>query len=112
MAGFLGGKAAFVQALDVELGFETTFCLEQFVIRGTELKYYRSFPSAWHVFLTGDAGESIYLGCSGDKRPDYNKVENLLGANGVAVKYLRDLGKAEELTEASISVLYEDFEDS
>ena len=46
MATFLGGKAKFVQALD-DLGFETTFALEQYVIRGSEMKYMFIYGQKW-----------------------------------------------------------------
>lgn len=111
IANFLGGKAGFVGELD-KLGFRTTFCLEQYVVRGSELKYLYTWGVGWQVFVTGDDGDSISL-TGPDKalsrRPDYNKVAAFLEAQGFAVKAVRDLkGDGKKLTQASLSTFYEE----
>lgn len=106
MANFLGGKASFVSELD-DLGFTSTFILEQYVIRGSELKYFLAYPYDWKIYITGDQGESIFLGES-KTRPNYNKVDDLLQANKVAVKAARDLNQAPKLTAESITVMYDE----
>uniref|UniRef100_A0A7S2HIP4 DUF1995 domain-containing protein n=1 Tax=Octactis speculum TaxID=3111310 RepID=A0A7S2HIP4_9STRA len=105
VAGFLGGKASFVNELD-DLGFVSTFILEQYVIRGSELKYFLAYPSKWQIYITGDEGEPIFLGES-TTRPDYNKIDDLLQENKIAVKAARDLKQAPKLTPESIKVLYD-----
>lgn len=108
VANFLGGKAGFVGELD-KLGFRTTFCLEQYVVRGSELKYLYTWGIGWQAFVTGDDGEPISL--SGPERalslrPDYNRIAAFLEGQGVAVKAVRDLGQAPPLTQASLSALF------
>lgn len=104
VATFLGGKGAFVQRL-AELGFQDTFSLQQYVIRGTEVKYYKSYPSDWQIFVTGDDDEPIFLGSS-PERPDYNRIDEVLESNGVAAKYSRDLDLQPKLTADSITKFY------
>lgn len=107
VAGFLGGKAKFVKMLDEEIGFVDTFSLQSFVVRGSEVKYYKTYPFDWRIFVVGDEGEDIYLGES-KSRPDYNKIDALLEENGVALKYVRDMGSKAKLTKDSISIFYKD----
>jgi hypothetical protein len=108
MANFLGGKAKFVGALD-ELGFQTTFALEAYVIRGSELKYLKTWGSDWKIYITDDEGQPLFLGES-TTRPDYNRIDDLLEKNLVAQKALRDLGTAPKLAQDSIKLLYGDME--
>jgi len=63
--------------LDEEIGFVDTFSLQSFVVRGSEVKYYKTYPFDWRIFVVGDEGEDIYLGES-KARPDYNKIDALL----------------------------------
>lgn len=104
MASYLGGKAKFVQALD-DLGFETTFAYEQYVIRGSEMKYLFVFGQKWQIFITDDDGEALRIGES-VSRPDYNSIDAFLEKNLVAAKALRDLGTAPRLTSESIKSTY------
>ena len=66
-----------VKMLDEEIGFVDTFSLQSFVVRGSEVKYYKTYPFDWRIFVVGDEGEDIYLGES-KARPDYNKIDALL----------------------------------
>lgn len=129
--------------LDEEIGFVDTFSLQSFVVRGSEVKYYKTYPFDWRIFVVGDEGEDIYLGES-KSRPDYNKIDALLEVrndrgvdvrgchfhrtvmppavrmarhsratrpaqeNGVALKYVRDMGSKAKLTKDSISIFYKD----
>merc|ERR1719453_1099879 len=101
VATFLGGKAAFVERLD-ELGFQDTFSLQSLVIRGSEMFYFKSYPNDWRVFIVGDDDAAVYIGET-KERPDYNKIDDVLEANGVAPKFQRDLNMSSPLTQASIT---------
>ena len=106
---FLGGKASFVQSLD-KLGFQTTFALESYVIRGSELRYLLTYGNDWRIYITDDDGEPLFLGESAS-RPDYNRIDALLEKNLVGQKVLRDLGTGAKLTSESIKVLYSDIDE-
>lgn len=101
---FLGGKAKFVDRLDV-LGFADVFAYEQYVVKGNNCQYFLSYPYAWQIYVDGDDGTSVRLGESVE-RPDYNKIAELLDANGVRPKYTRDLGQGKPLTQDLITTMY------
>ena len=55
--------------------------------------------------VKSDDGTSVRLGESVE-RPDYNKIAELLDANGVRPKYTRDLGQGKPLTQDLITTMY------
>ena len=107
LGNFLGGKAAFVKEL-ADLGFASTFSLQEIVVKGTRVRYFLAYPYAWQIYAISDADDEppIRLG-EDSQRPDYNKVSAVLDANRISPKLLRDTGKAKRLVAAEIKVLYE-----
>lgn len=90
--GFFDGAKAQRQVLD---RYDTTYALEQFVLRGEKLTLLKAHPHPWHVFLTvlgeeptveestrmdariDGGGQARLLGAF-DKRPAYTHLDELV----------------------------------
>ena len=79
--GFFDAARAQKQILD---RYETTFALDQFVVRGRKISLLRAWPNDWAVFLTpmpydtaDDGGEAKLIGTF-SKRPEYAEMDALL----------------------------------
>ena len=92
--GFFDGERAQRQLLD---RYETTYALEQFVLRGEKLSLLKAHPHPWHVFLTVlgeeatveestrmdarmDGGGQARLLGTFDERPEYKQLDELVRA--------------------------------
>jgi len=90
--GFFDGARAQRQVLD---RYETTYALEQFVLRGEKLSLLRAHPYPWHVFLTVlgeeatleesrrmdariDGGGQARLLGTFENRPEYKQLDELV----------------------------------
>ena len=90
--GFFDGDKAQRQVLD---RYETTYALEQFVLRGEKLSLLKAHPHPWHVFLTVlgeeatveestrmdarmDGGGQARLLGTFDERPKYKQLDELV----------------------------------
>ena len=90
--GFFDGARAQRQVLD---RYETTYALEQFVVRGEKLQLLKAYPHPWHVFLTVlgeeetveestrmdariDGGGQARLLGTFDARPEYKQLDELV----------------------------------
>ena len=61
------------------------------------------------MFALSDADEpAVLLGDSGDTRPDYNVIADVLAANKIEPKIFRDVGRGKPLVQGAIETLYED----
>ena len=89
--GIFQSKKAKEKILD---RYETTFALDQFIVKGNKISLYKSYPYDWAVYWTqlqpsgakqGDASRNspTLLG-SMPKRPTYLEVEKMLDAAGSA----------------------------
>jgi hypothetical protein len=93
LASFLGGKGASLRRLDA-MGFESTFILEGYVVRGGNARIMKRFDSDWSVFAENDAGtEYIKVGTI-ETRPTYQDIDAMLEEKGISLKYARDVGLA------------------
>jgi len=67
--------------------YETTFALDQFVVRGQKVSLLKSWPNDWAVFLTpmpydqGDGPERPILLGTFPQRPEYTEMDALLLEN-------------------------------
>jgi len=109
IGGFLGGKAAFTDSMD-SLGFQETFSLQEFVVTGTQVRIFKAYPFGWRIFALSDRDDepAISLGSSGETRPDYNVIAEVLEANKISPKIFRDVGRGKALVQGVIDVTYED----
>ena len=91
------------------LGFVDTFSLQEYVVTGTIVRYFLSYPHKWQIFALSDRDDeaAIRIGES-TSRPDYNKIAEVLEANRVKPKLFRDAGQAKPLVQGSITIFYED----
>eukprot|EP00980_Cylindrotheca_fusiformis_P012317 scaffold3015_cov122-Cylindrotheca_fusiformis.AAC.12 len=95
-ASFLGGKGGSLRRLD-DMGFESTFVLEGYVVRGGNVRMMKRFDSDWAVFAENDAAtEYIKVGTS-ESRPTYQDIDAMLEEKGISLKYARDIGMAPKL---------------
>ena len=108
LGGFLGGKADFTKRMK-DLGFRETFSLQEFVVKGTQVRIYLAYPYRWQIYAPSDANDepAVKLGeC--DARPDYNVIAKVLTANAIEPKLYRDLNRGKALVQGAISTFYED----
>lgn len=96
LASFLGGKGGVVKQL-TEQGFVSSYTLEGYVCRGTNVRLMQSYGSDWAVFCERDDGESYFPIGNAPSRPTYQDVEKMLDASGVGYKYARDMGFEDRL---------------
>lgn len=74
--GFFGGDKAQKLILD---RYETTFAIDQFVVRGQKMSLMKSWPHDWCVYLTPmAAGGGAELIGTFENRPEYSKMDDLL----------------------------------
>jgi len=79
--GFFGGKRAQELILD---RYETTYALDQFVVRGQKVSLLKTWPDDWCVFLTPlDADQSAKLLGTFPDRPDYSEMDKLVKASNL-----------------------------
>jgi hypothetical protein len=93
-----------------ELGFVDAFIHEEYIVKGNAVQYVMAYPNKWSIWADGDDGASVFLGESA-ARPDYNKISDVIEANGIAPLYSRQSGlggNKKPLVGASITVFYED----
>jgi len=96
LATFLGGKGGALRRLD-EMGFQSTFIIEGYVCKGTDVRLMKRFDSNWAIFAAKDDGEGyVDVGTSAE-RPTYQEIDKMLDEMGVAVKFARDIGTAKKL---------------
>eukprot|EP00961_Rhodomonas_salina_P293741 3933993-Rhodomonas_salina.5 len=79
-----------------DLGFEDTYLIQQYVVRGDDCQIIKAFPYPnWVVYTSTDDGKKVMLGEQAT-RPTYQDIEALLEAKGVSAKWAREagLGKA------------------
>eukprot|EP00587_Corethron_hystrix_P007562 CAMPEP_0113302080 /NCGR_PEP_ID=MMETSP0010_2-20120614/3043_1 /TAXON_ID=216773 ORGANISM="Corethron hystrix, Strain 308" /NCGR_SAMPLE_ID=MMETSP0010_2 /ASSEMBLY_ACC=CAM_ASM_000155 /LENGTH=271 /DNA_ID=CAMNT_0000155813 /DNA_START=336 /DNA_END=1151 /DNA_ORIENTATION=+ /assembly_acc=CAM_ASM_000155 len=96
VASFLGGKGGALKRLN-EMGFESTFTIEGYVCKGTDVRLMKRFDSDWAVFALNDMGDGyVSLGTSLE-RPTYQDVDEMMDEKGIALKYARDIGLADKL---------------
>ena len=109
VGGFLGGKAALTKSMNT-MGFRDTFSLQEFVVKGTLVRIFLAYPFGWRIFALSDRDDeaAISLGSSGDTRPDYNIIAEVLEANAIEPKIFRDVGRGKALVQGSIATVYED----
>lgn len=85
--GIFQSKKAKAKILD---RYETTFALDQFIVKGNKISLFKSYPYDWAVYWTqlqtsaekegGTSGDSPVLLGSMSKRPTYLEVEKMLDA--------------------------------
>lgn len=74
--GFFGGAKAQKLVLD---RYETTYALDQFVVRGQKVSLLKSWPEDWCVFLAPlDTDEDAKLLGTFSDRPDYSQMDELV----------------------------------
>jgi len=95
IGNFLGGTAGARKEVS-DLGFEDTYLIQQYVVRGDDCQIIKAFPYPnWVVYTSTDDGKKVMLGEQAT-RPTYQDIEALLEAKGVSAKWAREagLGKA------------------
>lgn len=95
IGNFLGGTAGARKEIK-DLGFEDTYLIQQYVVRGDDCQIIKAYPyENWVVYTTSDDGQKVMLGEQAG-RPTYQDIEQLLEAKGVSAKWAREagLGKA------------------
>ena len=74
------------------------------------MRIFKAYPFGWRIFALSDRDDepAISLGSSGDSRPDYNVIAEVLEANKISPKIFRDVGRGKALVQGVIDVTYED----
>lgn len=74
--GIFGSQKAQTKILD---RYETTFAIDQFIVRGQKLSLLRSWPHDWNLFWAPLEKSSLpqFIG-SFSKRPEYSEMDDLL----------------------------------
>ena len=72
----LGGKKAQELVLN---RYETTFAMDQFIVRGQQVSLVKSWPLAWTVYLNAANGDAASepIGTFAE-RPKYEEIDVLL----------------------------------
>ena len=96
LASFLGGKGSSLRRLD-DLGFDNTYVLEGYVVRGGNVRIVKRFDSDWRVFAENDAATDFIPVGSSECRPTYQDIDAMLEEKGISLKYARDIGLAPKL---------------
>ena len=91
------------------LGFEETFSLQEFVVTGTQVRIFKATRSGGGFLLLSTVMMNPLppLGSSGDIRPDYNVIAEVLEANKISPKIFATSGRG-KLGPWVIDVTYED----
>jgi hypothetical protein len=95
-ASFLGGKGGSLRRLEA-LGFENTYVLEGYVVRGGNCRIVKRFDSDWCIFAENDAATDYIKVGTSESRPTYQDIDAMLEEKGISLKYARDIGLAPKL---------------
>lgn len=92
LANFLGGKGGTLKRL-ADAQFESVYCLEGYVCRGSNIRLLQVLQSDWAVFCQRDENNDAWIQVGTlPARPTYQQVESMLEEAGISFKYARDMG--------------------
>jgi hypothetical protein len=95
IGNFLGGTSGTRQQI-ADLGFEDTYLIEQFVVRGDDVRIVKCYPyPEWYAYTENDGGKVTLLGTS-KTRPTYQQISEMFEEKGVAMKWAREAGLGKE----------------
>lgn len=95
IGNFLGGTSGTRQQI-ADLGFEDTYLIEQFVVRGDDVRIVKCYPyPEWYAYTENDGGKVTLLGTS-KTRPTYQQISDMFEKKGVAMKWAREAGLGKE----------------